>query len=286
MLKDSKLQELWKWNDREEEGLSYTAQGAHCIHGVDVDDDGRDEVAIGSAIIDDNGIGLWTNSAWLRPVHGESGTYGYNGGSGRGHPDKLVIGEMDPSHPGLEAYLCIEPGMEKNAACQVDAKTGDLLWGVDTVSVHMGMGLIADIDPSQPGVELWTGDEEYKKSWLFNARGRLLSRKDFNGNAFFWDGDLQRELFDRSGNGLTNYSTGRKYGLKLPAQPIVIADVLGDWREEVIISLPGELRIYTTTIPATDRRVTLMRDPIYRMNVCDESSGYFSLPAFKKNPGF
>ncbi len=285
-LKDGQLQGLWKWNDREEDGLSYTAQGAHCVHGVDVDDDGRDEIAIGSAVIDDIGAGLWTNAAWLRPVRGGGSTYGYNGGSGRGHPDKLVIGEMDPSRPGLEMYLCIEPGMEKNAACQVDAKTGELLWGLDTVSAHLGIGLIADIDPAQPGVEFWVGDEEFNKYWLYNAQGKLLSNKENRGNAFFWDGDLQREILDRGNNSLINYATGHKYNTKFPSGPLVIADVLGDWREEVILCVPGELRIYTTTIPAKDRRVCLMRDPIYRMDVCEESSGYFSLPAFRKNPGF
>lgn len=284
-LENGKLRELWKWNDREEEGLTYTAQGAHNIHGTDVDGDGRDEVAIGSAVVDDNGVGLWTNSGWLSPVRGGGSTYGYNGGSGRGHPDKMVIGEMDPNRPGLEMYLCIEPGMEKNAACQVDAATGELNWGVDTVSAHMGMGLIADIDPT-PGVELWTGDEEYKGFWLFSAQGKVLSRKGFNGTAFYWDGDLQREILNREKKSLYNYATGMEYGTKFPSGALVIADVLGDWREEVILSVPGELRIYTTTIPAADRRTCLMRDPIYRLDVCEASSGYFSLPAFKKNPGF
>ncbi len=104
--------------------------------------------------------------------------------------------------------------------------------------------------------------------------------------AFFWDGDLQREILDRGNASLSNFSTGKKYGTKFPASPLVIADVLGDWREEVILSVPGEIRIYTTTIPARDRRTCLMRDPVYRLDVCEASSGYFSLPAFKKNPGF
>ena len=39
---------------------------------------------------------------------------------------------------------------------------------------------------------------------------------------------------------------------------LMIADLEGDWREELITALPGELRIYHTNIPARDRRVTLM----------------------------
>ena len=56
------------------------------------------------------------------------------------------------------------------------------------------------------------------------------------------------------------------------------ADILGDWREEIITTLPGELRIYRTTIPATDRRVTLMQDPLYRNDVCIQAMGYLQIP--------
>ena len=56
------------------------------------------------------------------------------------------------------------------------------------------------------------------------------------------------------------------------------ADILGDWREEIIVSIEGELRIYTTTIPAIDRRVCLMQDPIYRLDVAHLSMGYAQPP--------
>ena len=58
----------------------------------------------------------------------------------------------------------------------------------------------------------------------------------------------------------------------------LIADLYGDWREELVMSLPGELRIYTTHIPARDRRVTLMQDGIYRSYVAHRSMGYTQAP--------
>jgi rhamnogalacturonan endolyase len=58
----------------------------------------------------------------------------------------------------------------------------------------------------------------------------------------------------------------------------LIADLYGDWREELVTSLPGELRIYTTAIPAKDRRVTLMQDGIYRSYVAHRSMGYPQAP--------
>jgi hypothetical protein len=59
---------------------------------------------------------------------------------------------------------------------------------------------------------------------------------------------------------------------------MMIADIYGDWREELITVLPGELRIYSTTLPAEDRRKTLMQDPIYRNNVAHRSMGYAQSP--------
>lgn len=59
---------------------------------------------------------------------------------------------------------------------------------------------------------------------------------------------------------------------------LMIADLYGDWREEVVTALPGEIRIYTTNIPARDRRVTLMQDPLYRNYVAHRSMGYPQAP--------
>jgi len=59
---------------------------------------------------------------------------------------------------------------------------------------------------------------------------------------------------------------------------LMMADILGDWREELITVLPGELRIYTTTIPASDCRVCLMQDPVYRAEVAHRSMGYEQSP--------
>ena len=59
---------------------------------------------------------------------------------------------------------------------------------------------------------------------------------------------------------------------------IMMADLEGDWREELITILPGEFRIYSTTIPATDRRVCLMQDPFYRAEIAHRSMGYEQSP--------
>jgi rhamnogalacturonan endolyase len=52
----------------------------------------------------------------------------------------------------------------------------------------------------------------------------------------------------------------------------------------LITSTPGELRIYSTTIPARDRRVCLMQDPIYRIDVAVSTMGYYAAPMLSYDP--
>jgi hypothetical protein len=63
-----------------------------------------------------------------------------------------------------------------------------------------------------------------------------------------------------------------------------MADVLGDWREELNTSLPGELRVYYSNVPAASRRVCLMQDRSYRTAVAMQTSGYFYPPLVQKDP--
>ena len=52
-------------------------------------------------------------------------------------------------------------------------------------------------------------------------------------------------------------------------------DCLGDYREELVTALKGELRIYTTTIPTKDKRPCLLQDRQYRLGVVAQTMGYY-----------
>jgi len=257
------LERLWSWDSREEAGRGrYNSQGAHIMHAADVDGDGRDEVIVGSAVVDDNGNGLWT--------------------TGFGHPDFCFVGDIDPQRPGLEIFYGIEPAHEQNALCLVEARTGKLLWGLQEATTHVGSdGMCADIDPAYPGSECHAvnldRERHYDRGWLFSAAGRLLStqRQRTMSLPVYWDADPQRELV--RGREVCDFQ-GAKHPPQLVGRVVAIADVLGDWREELITSTPGELRIYTTPLPARDRHVCLMQDPIYRIDVAVAAMGYYAAP--------
>ena len=257
------LKELWCWDNRQEKDVPlYRGQGAHFMHAVDIDGDGRDEVLLGSAVLDDNGVGLWS--------------------TGLGHPDHFYVGDIDPTRPGLEIYYGIERSHTENGMCLVEAKTGRILWGLKEQTYHIhASGLCADFDPNHVGMECYGGEAEKEprgknRRWLFSAKGELLATEKtydvgLSPRAVYWDADPYRELL--IGAAIS------KFGGPVLTKPIeghqaAWADVLGDWREEIITSVPGELRIYTTTIPATDRRVCLMQDPIHRIDVAHLSMGY------------
>jgi rhamnogalacturonan endolyase len=112
----------------------------------------------------------------------------------------------------------------------------------------------------------------------------------------WWDGDLLRELLDGVRVTKWDYQSereselldGRDYecasnnGSK--SNPCLCADILGDWREEIIARTRDsrELRIFVTTIPTERRLTTLMHDPVYRLAIAWQNVAY-NQPA---HPGF
>lgn len=263
-LIDKELRKVWSWSG-EDEDPPLRGQGAHNFHALDIDDDGRDELIIGSAAIDDNGQCLWRMNM--------------------GHPDWCYVADIDPARPGLEMAYGFETAQPRNGICLADPRTGQIIWGCDHPTTHIhDWGMVADIDPNHPGMEIYGMERDGRTSWLYSAQGKLLASNEDLGRhgprAFYWmDGPTKMRVpFSyRPGTFPILRYKGPQIG-EIQGQPIAIADCLGDWREEVITVTPGVIRIYTTTIPATSRRVCLMQDHLYRMDVAMQAMGYFYPP--------
>lgn len=256
----------WQW-DNTAMGREGRGQGAHWMHAVDVDGDGRQEVLLGSVTLDPDGKLLWN--------------------TGLGHPDSFYVGDIDPQRPGLEIYYNIERRSPRNGMCLVDAATGRILWGHSEPTTHIhASGMGADIDAAHPGCECYGGERDPDPKtgrilrWLRDCKGNVISRDDMSlsPRVAWWDADVQRELVLK-GN-ITKYR-GPTVG-RIEGTLAAVADVVGDWREEIFTSLPGEMRIYATTIPAADRRTCLMQDPVYRMDVTMGAMGYYQCPMLGK----
>lgn len=259
---DSQLRTVWQFEAPR--GSPAAGQGAHCLHAADVDGDGKDELVIGSACVDDDGKLLWS--------------------TGLGHPDVCVVADIDPDRPGLEIFYGIEPRRQRDGICLVDARTGQIIWGWDKPTTHIhAQGMVADIDPNHRGMECFAGERDFpEQRWLLSAKGKILLEgkiPTLSPRAVWWDDDPQKEVL--IGNRLIHWATQKEL-LRVEGTLVGIADVIGDWREEIITCVDGELRIYTTTIPTNRRHRCLMQDRQYRLGVAAMSMGYFCPPQLSR----
>lgn len=250
-LRAGKLEKVWSWSNFTS-GWKYQGQGQHSIHVADIDGDGFDEILNGSIAVDHDGRIMWS--------------------TGLGHGDRFYVSDIDPERPGLEVFYIYEDPHPQNGVSLWDARTGDLIWGLreEIEDNQIRVGFCADIDPAIPGMECWA-DKYY-----FSAKGKRLDPPvPPQFGLVWWDADPLRELL---GRGTISKWKGPELPQRIEGFPLLIADILGDWREEIVTYYQGELRIYSTTIPATDRRVCLMQDPLYRSDVALRTMGYEHVP--------
>lgn len=118
--------------------------------------------------------------------------------------------------------------------------------------------------------------------------GHFEKDHPFYNFRIYWDGDAYDDLFDKGAinnskwNRLLtcgNHSNAGTYGSK--ATPLLSADILGDWREEVILfdkTDSASIDIFSTTIPTKMRVPTLMHDHVYRMSVAWQNVAYNQPP--------
>jgi rhamnogalacturonan endolyase len=271
-FKNGQLIHRWTFDSNTSGNGTHYSMGNHQLMGADVNGDGIDEITSGSSAINGNGTRLFAN--------------------GLGHGDAMHIADIDPDRSGLEVWQCLEDQSRyvTNGLVLRDGMTGSVLWGVPSTG-DIGRALSADVDPRYKGYECWgaTGG-------LFTNKGVQIStsRPSFN-HAVWWDADLQRELLDGTKLEKWNYNTNSlnriltlnqaslgsastNNGTK--ANPCLTADLLGDWREEILMRSADnqKLLLYTTTNVATNRIYTLMHDPNYRLGVSWQNVVYNQPP--------
>jgi rhamnogalacturonan endolyase len=276
--RDGKLTQRWFF-DSDKYGPAdntnpYRGQGNHNLSVADVDGDGRDEIIYGAMCLNSDGTPRYSTKL--------------------GHGDALHVSDLDPTRPGLEVLDIHENPKHPHGLEFRDASTGAMLWskpGGTDASPDVGRGLAADLDPRHPGAEIWAAGGPRIRG-LYNAKGKKIS--DTNPRscnfAVWWDGDLLRELLN--GNRISKWNWEKETddviftaedcmsnnGTK--STPALSADILGDWREEVILRTTDnkELRIFSTPIPTEHRLYTLMHDPQYRLAIAWQNVAYNQPP--------
>ena len=135
-------------------------------------------------------------------------------------------------------------------------------------------GMAGDVLAELPGMEVYAGERDLKERWFYSAQGRLIEFRQtgtLSPRPLWWDSDMQKEVII---SGAIRDWDGQAMQ-PIEGRVIAVADCLGDHREEVITSLKGELRIYTTSIPDSSRRCCLMQDRQYRLGIVAQTMGYY-----------
>ncbi len=255
---DKKLVHKWTFDSNSSGNSKYAGQGYHNLAVADVDWDGYDEIVYGQCVIESDGTGKYSTNF--------------------GHGDALHVGDFLPERDGLEVWGCLEGS---HGALLYDGVDGEILMRI-TADDDTGRAICGNFIPGNNGAEFVSAAD----SFVYDANtNKIETWGNISGMgmnyAIYWDGDLEQEAMDKTT--ITKYKEGSIFngsgvtsinGTKANAS--LCADILGDWREEVIWPTTDSkaLRIYTTTDETEYRIHTLMHDMQYRCQIVSQNVAY------------
>ena len=222
-----------------------------CAHNgarvADLDGDGRDEV-LGATILGPDGELLTKVSAV-------------------GHVDSIFVDNVRPDLPGLEVVM-LEEGRQNRVL--LVGRDG-LIWEAHHRHQEPQNAAIGQFLPGRADVQVWCRSRynEHQRPFVFDAHGRLHSEYKMDDvapegwtargveviNSIHWTGEARAYACakerHRSGDVCIFDPVSGAFHLRLPekADRLYVADVTGDWREEIIVWSGDELHVYTNPEP-------------------------------------
>ncbi len=255
------------------------APAFHQIRVGDVDGDGRDEMIVGGYTMDHTGQVLFN--------------------TGISHGDRFRTTDINPERPGLETFAIQQYAPDMLGQILYDAATGEPIkkWYLSAVG-DIGRGECIDIDPTHLGWEMWSTMDGN----VYDAEGNLIEglQNQYPCEGLWWDGELDREVVQTSDSHYNVYvqdfykgrlieiakASNWRYVTVYAKRAAFWGDIIGDWREELIllhkengvcVGIAGFTTDYATNV---NNIYCLQEDPHYRGDC--STKGYYQSP----NPGF
>lgn len=259
-------------------------QGNHSLSTADVDGDGCMEIIYGAACIDHDGSLLYS-SCDRRP----DGIM-----AKMGHGDAMHVADIDPDRPGLEIFNVFEGASAVPYGYALrDAETGKALFGT-YAEEDLGRCMVGNVLPDVRGLQCWVNGEG-----IYDCHGKLLGKKTPGSNmSIRFSADLRTQITDgadylkEQATGIVNDFTrgpllipeGTLTNNGTKGNPCLVADIFGDFREEILLRTEDSsaIRIYTSTEVTDHKLFTLMHDMQYRCGIAWQNNCY-NQPAY---PGF
>ena len=263
------LTQRWYWENNGGWNDAWYGNGNHNYCIADVDEDGRDEIVYGSMVIDDNGQGLSTTA--LR------------------HGDALHCSDFDPYRQGLEIFACNEtsPCMNYRNA------TTSAFYVRRTSSSDDGRALCGNFSNTYPGAS----GRSTQTGMISCVADKDIP--DYAGDSFiawgdlnfriYWDGDLLSEVLnspgtereakiEKPGTGRLFTSSGCNMNNWTKNHPCFQGDLIGDWREELVLRCGNGVRIYTSGMFTSFSLPSLWFDHEYRQAMVWQMHAYNQPP--------
>ena len=267
--------------------------GNHNLSIADVDGDGCDEIIWGSAALNNDGSLLYA--------------------TGYGHGDAIHLGKMIADSTDLYVFDVHEEKLTTaHGSWDLhNARTGRIIWHGGSADADNGRGMAAAMT-NMRGYQFWSGDERYPRSAI---TGKTAIQKSCSVNfRIYWDGSYLDQLFDGSyqynrdkEDGLwdqsayanptiqkwdgSSFTDVIKFNSKTynnaqtanytKATPCLQADIIGDWREELIMwnkQDSAQIMLFTTWTSTQYAVPTLMHDHVYRMGIAWQNTAYNQPP--------
>ena len=220
--------------------------------------------------------------------------------TGLAHGDRFIISDIDPDLPGIEGFAIQQSALL--GQCLYSAATGKRLreWYLPSV-YDVGRGACMDIDPKHKGYEMYSFADDY----IYNSKGGATgeTRSQWNISTMFegiwWNGDLLREEINSPGGKgyqtnmmvttvrgkarLIEFSRETNWNVNggTGTRPAFMGDIIGDWREEIILAKQADdhslgITGFTTAMPSDYSIYCLQQDPHYRGDCT--TRGYYQHP--------